>query len=224
MENSTVPFFDSLKWIDETGNQFLLDSTKIITKSKPDLRVTQHTTINGHDVAAPKLYSEGHTIISDGSNIRHIDEEDEDQEESLAEKLDRLSVDTSKTPVKSRRKKLEEARSGVSLSIILTQSLQNNDTSLLETVLQNRDTVTIQNTINRLDPYTAVLFLDKLSDKLQRQPTRFETFAFWLKWILVIHGPVIASLPNLNVKLATLYSVLNKKLNHCQDYWNYKED
>lgn len=211
LENSTVPFFDSLKWIDETGNQFLLDSTKIITKSKPDLRVTQHTTINGHDVAAPKLYSEGHTIISDGSNIRHIDEEDEDQEESLAEKLDRLSVDTSKTPVKSRRKKLEEARSGVSLSIILTQSLQNNDTSLLETVLQNRDTVTIQNTINRLDPYTAVLFLDKLSDKLQRQPTRFETFAFWLKWILVIHGPVIASLPNLNVKLATLYSVLNKK-------------
>ena len=215
LENSTVPFFDSLKWINESGNEFLLDSSKTITKSKPDLRATEHTTINGHDVAAPKLYTEGHTIISDGSNIRHLDgeddEDDDEQEESLAEKLDRLSVDNTKTPVKSKRKKLEEARSGVSLSIILTQSLQNNDTSLLETVLQNRDTITIQNTINRLDPYTAVLFLDKLSDKLQRQPTRFETFAFWLKWILVIHGPVIASLPNLNVRLATLYGVLNKK-------------
>ncbi|RCK66046.1 U3 small nucleolar RNA-associated protein 5 [Candida viswanathii] len=211
LENASIPFFDSLKWIDETGN-FLLDTSKTISKSKPDLRVTQHTTINGHDVAAPKLYTEGHTIISDGSNIRHLEEDESDvNDESLAEKLDRLSVDSAKTPVKSRRKKLEEARSGVSLSIILTQSLQSNDTSLLETVLQNRDVVTIQNTISRLDPHTAVIFLDKLSDKLQRQPTRFETFLFWLKWILVIHGPVIASMPNLNVKLAALYSVLNKK-------------
>ncbi|EMG49225.1 UTP5 U3 small nucleolar RNA-associated protein 5 [Candida maltosa Xu316] len=213
LENSTIPFFDTIKWTDETGTLLLDATNKIITKSKPNLKVTQHSTVNGHDVAAPKLYTEGHTIVSDGSNIKHLaeDDDEEDQDESLAEKLDKLSMDNKSGQQKSRRKKLEEARSGVSLSIILSQSLKNNDQALLETVLSNRDTVTIQNTISRLDPYSSVMFLDKLSEKIQRQPNRFEQFSFWLKWILVIHGPVIASLPNLNVKLSNLHAVLLKK-------------
>ena len=213
LENSTIPFFDTLKWIDETGS-LLLESAKVLLKSKPNLKVTQHLT-NGHDVAAPKLYTEGHTIVSDGSNIRDLEfqdhqEDEEDTEESLAEKLERLAMDQT-SQQKSRRRKLEEARSGVSLSIVLTQSLKNNDQALLETVLSNRDPITIQNTISRLDPYSCVTFLDKLSEKIQRQPTRFDQVSFWLKWILVIHGPTMASLPNLSIKLSSLRAVLNKK-------------
>ena len=139
----------------------LLESAKVLLKSKPNLKVTQHLT-NGHDVAAPKLYTEGHTIVSDGSNIRDLEfqdhqEDEEDTEESLAEKLERLAMDQT-SQQKSRRRKLEEARSGVSLSIVLTQSLKNNDQALLETVLSNRDPITIQNTISRLDPYSCVTF------------------------------------------------------------------
>ena len=75
----------------------LLESAKVLLKSKPNLKVTQHLT-NGHDVAAPKLYTEGHTIVSDGSNIRDLEfqdhqEDEEDTEESLAEKLERLAMD-----------------------------------------------------------------------------------------------------------------------------------
>ncbi|EGW33718.1 uncharacterized protein SPAPADRAFT_59082 [Spathaspora passalidarum NRRL Y-27907] len=210
LENSSIPFFDSVQWIDETG-KFSLES-QTISKARPDLKTTQHT-VSGHDVAAAKLYSEGHAIVSDGTNIRDLDKDDEDegeeseQEESLAEKLDRLAMDKPK-PAK---KKLEDARTGASLAVILSQSLKNNDQSLLETVLTNRDPQIIQNTISRLNPYLAVVLLDRLSEKIQRQSSRFDQLNYWLKWILVIHGAVIASLPNLSVKLSSLHSVLIKK-------------
>ncbi|RLV90561.1 U3 small nucleolar RNA-associated protein 5 [Spathaspora sp. JA1] len=204
LENSTVPFVDSIPWIDETG-EFSIQPTTTIVKPRPDLKSTQHT-MYGHDIASAKLYSEGHAIVSDGTNIRDLEEEEEPEQESLAEKLDRLSVEKPK-PTK---KKLDTT-TGTSLAIILAQSLKNNDHSLLETVLSNHDPTIIQNTITRLNPYLAVDLLDRLSERIQRQSSRFDQLNYWLKWILVIHGAVIASLPNLNGKLSSLHSVLIKK-------------
>ncbi|KAG5420862.1 UTP5 [Candida metapsilosis] len=204
MESGTVPFFDSVKWT-ESGN-YVFDTNKTIFKSKADLKPTQTSSVYGHDVAASKLYNESHAVVNDGTSLADL-EEDSD-EETLAEKFDKLAMNKQQP---QRKKKLEENRNGISLSIILSQALQNNDHTLLETVLQTRDSQSIQNTISRLNPYTSVILLDRLSERIQRQSARFTQLNYWLKWILVIHGSVIASLPNLNSKLHSLHSVLAKK-------------
>ncbi|KAI5963965.1 UTP5 [Candida margitis] len=204
METGTIPFFDSIKWT-ESGS-YLLDTSKTIFKNKADLKPSQSSSVYGHDVAASKLYNESHAIVNDGSNLGDL--EDQSDDETLAEKFDKLAMNKQQP---QRKKKLEENRNGISLSIILSQALQNNDHALLETVLQTRDSQSIQNTIGRLNPYSSVILLDRLSERIQRQSSRFNQLNYWLKWILVIHGSVIASLPNLNQKLYSLHSVLAKK-------------
>lgn len=205
LENSSVSYFESIKWLDESGN-YLIDSNLIIYKSRPNLKSTQSLTERGHDIAASKPYVEGHAIISDGNNIRDL-EEDED-EESLAEKLDKISTEQIS---KKKSKKIDGKNTTKSLAIILSQSLRNNDHSLLETVLSNRDSQVIQNTISKLDSSLAIVLLDRLSEKIQRQASRFNQLNSWLKWILIIHGAVLASLPKLNTKFSNLHSVLIKK-------------
>ncbi|KAI5961929.1 UTP5 [Candida theae] len=204
LESGTIPFFDSVKWT-ESGN-YLLRQSKTIIKNKADLKPSHSASEHGHDVAASKLYNESHAVVNDGTSLADID--DESDEETLAEKFDKLAMNKQQP---QRKRKLEENRNGISLSIILSQALQNNDHSLLETVLQTRDPQSIQNTISRLNPYSSVILLDRLSERIQRQSSRFTQLNYWLKWILVIHGSVIASLPNLNSKLYSLHSVLAKK-------------
>ncbi|CAL1189278.1 Dip2/Utp12 family protein [Candida parapsilosis] len=206
MESGTIPFFDLIKWVG-SGN-YLLDGNKTIIKNKADLKQSQSSSQYGHDVAASKLYNESHAVVNDGTSLADL--EDESDGGTLAEKFDKLAMNKQQP---QRKKKLEENRNGMSLSIILSQALQNNDHSLLETVLQTRDPQSIQNTISRLNPYSSVILLDRLSERIQRQSSRFSQLNYWLKWILVIHGSVIASLPNLNSKLYSLHSVLAKKAN-----------
>ncbi|EAZ63187.2 part of small (ribosomal) subunit (SSU) processosome (contains U3 snoRNA) [Scheffersomyces stipitis CBS 6054] len=211
LENSNISYFETLQWLDESGN-FPFVSDRTIHKSKPDLKVTTHSS-HGHDVASAKLYSEGHAIISDGTNVRDLELniEDDKEEETLADKLEKLGGEQ-KAPAKSikTKHKLGGDKTGT-LTIILSQSLRNNDHSLLETVLSNRDPVVIQNTISKLDPSLAVVLLDRLSERFQRQSSRFDQLNYWLKWIVIIHGAVISSLPNLSIKLSGLHSMLTKK-------------
>lgn len=212
LENSNISCFESIKWLDESGN-YLLEKNFTIHKSRPHFKSSQKLTENGHDIAAIKQYSEGHAIISDGTNVRDLDIDSENEdEETLAEKLDKISSDqTSKQTSKKSKKKLGGQNAATSLSIILSQSLRNSDHTLLETVLSNRDSHVIQNTIAKLDSSLAVILLDRLSEKIQRQSSRFNQLNYWLKWILIIHGAVLTSLPKLNNKLSNLHSVLIKK-------------
>ncbi|KAK6198523.1 component of small subunit processosome [Scheffersomyces amazonensis] len=214
LEHSNIPYFETIKWLDDSGNYSLI-TEKVVFKSKPDLKVVNHSTY-GHDIAAPKLYSEGHAIISDGTNLGDVlnevegEDEDEEEEESLAEKFEKLSQEKSLNQSTKSKKKLGGDKTGT-LAVILSQSLRNNDHSLLETVLSNRDSQVIQNTIERLDPALSVILLDRLSERIQRQASRFDQLTYWLKWIVLIHGSIISSLPNLSIKLSNLHSALIKK-------------
>lgn len=201
LENGNVPVFETIPWLEENG-EFAITSDTTFYKSKLNINVVDHS-LYGHDVAAKKLYNEGNVIISDGSNLKDLEFEDD---ESLAEKLDRLSTSQ---PKKS-NKKISSSKTGT-LTIILSQSLKNNDHTLLETVLSNRDPQIIQNTLSKLDSSLAVILLDRLSERIQRQTSRFDQLNFWLKWIIIIHGAVLASLPNVSIKLSNLHSVLTKK-------------
>lgn len=206
LENDLLCRFDSIQW--QNAGEFVLSGDKTITKSKQNIKATAHTQ-GGHDVAAPRLYNENHTVITEGGAFQDENENLDDDEESLAEKLEKISSESSRKNDNSKRR-LQKHTAG-SLTVVLSQALRNNDQALLETVLINRDLNIVQSTIARLDSSLAVILLDRLAEKITRQQQRFDQMNFWLKWIIIIHGGVLSSLPNVSHKLANLHSVLNKK-------------
>lgn len=206
LENASVPLFDRTPWLTADG-EFALSGNKIILKSRTNVSAATHST-QGHDVAAPSLYNEANVTVTDGTNSNDIEDDDDDME-TLADKLEKLEPDTKLSTHSTKRK--NEARKSGTLTIVLSQSLKNNDHSLLETVLSNRDPHVIQHTISNLNPALAVILLDRLSERLQRQVNRFDQLNYWLRWIIIIHGAVLASMPNLSTKLSHLHSTLTKR-------------
>lgn len=221
LENVSLPYFDNVKWLSESGEYTLTNGEiKTIEKAKPDLSNISHSNKLGHDIAASKHYNEGNAIVTDGSNFKDVnnesDSEDDDENnddedgETLAEKLVKLSTQQPQQPQQA--KKISKRKlGGTTLTIILSQALKNNDHSLLETVLSNRDPNVIQNTISKLDSSLAVSLLDRLAERIARQTSRFDQLNIWLKWIIIIHGGILTSLPNLNSKLSNLHAILLKK-------------
>lgn len=207
LENFSYFTFDTLRWLDDSG-EFLLDGSKVIEKHRETIKTASHSA-HGHDIASKKEYNEGNAIISDGTNFRNLESDSED-EETLADKLEKLTTDQKSKKESKSKKRINKSSTGT-LTIILAQSLRNNDHALLETVLGNRDSNVIKNTISKLDSALAVSLLDRLSERIQRQPSRFNELNFWLKWIIIIHGGVLSSMPNLSPKLANLHSILHKK-------------
>lgn len=206
LDNDLLCRFDALPW--HSGDQISLSGSQTITKSKKNIKAALHTK-EGHDIAAPRLYNEHHTVITDGGAFQDEVENLDDDDESLAEKLEKISGENNQKKGGA-RKRLQKHTAG-SLTIVLSQALRNSDQALLETVLINRDPTIVQSTIARLDPSLAVTLLDRLAEKITRQQQRFDQMNFWLKWIIIIHGGVLSSLPNVSHKLANLHAVLNKK-------------
>lgn len=207
MEQVTIPHFNRIKW--EDGGHYALELDVAFAQGKPQTKSTDHQ-LQGHDIAATKHYTEANTIISDGNNLRDLDNVlDDDDGELLAEKLEKLHPHTGTTKAKPTPKM--GGKNAATLSIVLAQSLRNNDHSLLEVVLGNRNPDVIKNTIAKLDSLLAVTLMDRLSERIQRQANKFDQLNFWLKWIIIIHGAVLALMPNLAVKLSSLHAVLIKK-------------
>ncbi|EGV66401.1 Small subunit (SSU) processome component [Yamadazyma tenuis] len=209
LEDFSVPIFDTLRWLDEKASNSIVDKVNL-SKTKQESSVPHHA-MNGHDVASAKHYNEGNAIVSDGYNLNHVVEDDEDEEdgEALADKLAKLATDA-KTVTPKKTKK-QNGINNNTLTTILSQSLKNNDHSLLETVLTNRDQQVIQNTIARLDSSMAIVLLDRISERIARQANRFDQLVYWLKWIIIIHGGVLSSLPGLAAKFSNLHGILSRK-------------
>lgn len=208
LENGSVSRFDAVPWF--SGLSFALTGSRTVYKSREQLKQAARAE-RGHDSAAAKHYSETHTVVTEGTAFQHDldDDENDDDEESLADKLQKLNGGNTKKQAEG-RKKLNRHTAGT-LTVVLAQALRNNDHTLLETVLCNRDPSVIQKTINRLDASLAVVLLDRLAERITRQQLRFEQLNFWLKWIIIIHGGVLSSMPNMSNKLASLHAILTKK-------------
>lgn len=209
LESMHIQSFEAVRWLSDLGDLILQGVVKI-EKSSPNLRRPEHS-LHGHDIAAPVHYNEANAIVTEGGNLKDVanDTDDENNEESLMEKLERISTDKQQ---KQQRKKLKATGNTVpTLAVVLSQSLRNNDHSLLESVLANRDPTIIESTISRIEPTLAVVLLERLTERLARQTTKFDQLNYWLKWILIIHGGFLSSLPNLNVQLTGLHATLLKK-------------
>lgn len=200
LENGTVSRFDSIPWTQ--NGEFAYAGDVLIRKSRQTVKPLAHAQ-KGHDVAAPRLYQETQTLVTEGNAFQS--DLNTEEGESMAERLERL--DSGK---KVSSKKLQKYTAG-SLTVVLSQALRNNDHSLLETVLANTEPKVVQSTIARLEPTLAVMLLDRLAELITRQQLRFDQLNFWLKWIIIIHGGVLSLMPNTSNRLASLHSVLTKK-------------
>lgn len=209
LENVSIPVFDSLRWVDDSGD-FSITSKIEIQKRRADVAAPANE-INGHDITARKHYIEGNAIINEGGNLQELEDDDED-DETIAEKLDKLNTEPKQKSTKNVTPK-KALGANNTLTTVLSQSLKSNDHSLLETVLSNRDQQVIQNTISRLDSSLAIELLERLAERMARQATRFDQLVYWLKWILIIHGGLLSSLPGLASKLSNLHTILAKKAN-----------
>lgn len=206
-DNATLARFDALPWLKNA--EFAFSGSQVITESKQAIQTPAHAQ-NGHDAAAPKLYNEHHSVVTEGNAFQlDLEDDDEDEDETLAEKLEKLG-DTANGQLKAEKKKLNRHTAGT-LTVVLSQALKNNDHGLLETVLTNRDPLVVQNTISRLNSSLAVVLLDRLSERITRQQLRFDQLNYWLKWIIIIHGGVLLSMPNVSNQLLSLHAVLTKK-------------
>lgn len=208
LDTGAASRFDAVPWF--SGGRFALDGSRTVYKSREQLKQPERSE-RGHDSAAAKHYSETHTVVTEGSAFQHDleNDDDDDDDESLADKLQKLNGGRTSKQAEG-HKKLNRHTAGT-LTVVLAQALRNNDHSLLETVLCNRDPSVIQKTINRLDASLAVVLLDRLAERITRQQLRFEQLNFWLKWIIIIHGGVLSSMPNMSNKLASLHAILTKK-------------
>ena len=213
LTNATVCHFVQVRW----------DSLSINHKIKVDItdnvkNLSQDRTLHGKDLAATTTYKEGNARVTSGDNFKHIENiikeleqqldedrsnetEGDDKVESLADKLPALQSTKKRNPVTG------------TVAVILSQALQSNDHSLLETVLNNRDERIIRDTIMRLKPVLSVILLERLAERIARQTHRQGSLNVWVKWCIVIHGGYLINVPNLIKTLASLHSTLKNRAN-----------
>ena len=108
---------------------------------------------------------------------------------------------------------LQQLPSGMSLGMVLTQSLRTNDVNLLETCFHVKDLATVRATIERLDSSFAAALLQRLAERLHSRPGRAGSLMVWIQWTLIAHGGYLAGQPEVMKKLASLHRVVKDRAN-----------
>ena len=94
-----------------------------------------------------------------------------------------------------------------SLAMLLEQALQSSDDTMLEGCLAESSEQVVESTVKRMPLTKVVAFLDVLTEKIERQPSRGTSLGVWVKAVLMSHAGFLTSVPNLHTKLAVLYEV-----------------
>lgn len=105
-----------------------------------------------------------------------------------------------------------EVPKAASLSSVLVQALQSNDTAQLELCLSVNDDKVIEETVARLPAPKVVSFLTKVIAKLEAKPSRGQGLAKWIRAVLVQHTAHLMSVPGLVSKLSGLHQMIEARL------------
>lgn len=218
LENGTIPVFEKVQWLLESGEP--VDQKEIeIVKARISSGLKLTNKVKGIDPAAVVGYNEATSIVTSGNDVQDL--ESDDEEETLADRLETLEVDLgseSQTPKhvngkssKSNNGKFNFSTPG-SFAVILNQALKTNDHTLLETCLSTRDEDMVKVSVQRLDSTLAVKLLERLAEKMSRTPTRAGQLNVWVKWVMIAHGGYIVTMPNLLKSLSSLHSLLAERV------------
>lgn len=218
LQNATIPLFAQLQW-----KELPTEYSHTVSLGHGTKNVAKDYSLHGKDLAAATNYSEGNARISSGDNFKHVTdlikelelkseqnerEGNEAVSESLADKLEAVSLS------RLNGKKSKDSKTAMTpgtFTVVLSQALQSNDHSLLETVLNNRDERVIKDTVIRLKPTRAVILLERLAERIARQTHRQGPLNIWVKWCLIIHGGYLVTVPNLMSTLSSLHSTLKRR-------------
>ncbi|CCK68834.1 Utp5p KNAG_0B03930 [Huiozyma naganishii CBS 8797] len=211
LQNATIPFFNQLQWRD-----LPVEFTVKLTLNQGITHRPKDRSLHGQDLASVANYKEGNARVTSGDNFKHIEDiiRDLELEEKAGERANEDAVFESlsdRLPTINTTKRKSPAIGTV--TVILSQALQSNDHSLLETVLNNRDERVIRDTIMRLRPTLSVILLERLAERIARQTQRQGALNVWVKWCLIVHGGYMVSIPNLLKTLASLHSTMKNRAN-----------
>lgn len=209
LEYASVPYFKQLQWES-------LDALHIVRHPFLAQANTIHKSDKAYnDVAAAKSYFEGNATVTSGDHFKHTQE--------LINELERIELDDDSVFFESLQDKLsasfdaptskfaKKVLTSDTLTVVLSQALQSNDRSLLETVLNIQDKRVIQSTIIKLKPSLAVTLLERLAERIARNSHKQGLLNTWCKWCLIVHGGYLITIPNLILQLASLHSTLKKR-------------
>ncbi|ODV93774.1 hypothetical protein PACTADRAFT_45762 [Pachysolen tannophilus NRRL Y-2460] len=210
LEDSNIPFFEKITWFED--NQFKISQDLILNKLKPsNLKISEHS-LFGHDIASAKHYNEGNAIIQSGDNFKDLELSEDEDEKTLAEKLESLPLSLQPQQQQNERSKKHQQRASTgTLTVILTQALKSNDHALLESVLGNKDETLIKRTIAKLSNEYVIPLLNRLSERIARNSNKQSVLNIWIKWLLVICGGFLSTYPNLTKNLNVLHSTLHRR-------------
>lgn len=209
LENVTWPRFAKLSW------RQLPADYELTLPEAPKVSANKDAHLHPGETAAPANYKEGNARVTSGDNFRHVSDAIRDWENELAQ-LERLNEQPA---IESLADRMGQRPTGKrktfttpgTVTVILSQALQANDQSLLETALNNRDERMIRDTVGRLRPPLAVLLLERLAERIARQSHRQAQLNAWVKWCLIIHGGYLVTIPNLMSSLSSLHSTLKRR-------------
>ena len=177
----------------------------------------QSATVNGVNPEDVKVHDLPEQSNSDENND---DEGSTEEEPSFGDLIRANALDTvdvaASFPDSSHQTMVvagDGAPSGMSLGIVLSQSLRTNDVNLLESCFHVQDLHIVRATIERLDSTLAVTLLQKLAERLHSRPGRAGTLMVWIQWTLVAHGGYLAGQPAVVEKLRSLHRVVKERAN-----------
>lgn len=197
LENAIVPHFQQLLW--ETMDEFVT-----IKKAIPS------STKLSKDISLVTNYQEGNATVTSGDNFRHLQNIINDLDD-IDDKNDWSTTFGDKLKTLHPHNKFKKRATTGTLTVVLSQALQSNDHSLLETVLNTRDEKVITSTVSRLSPQLSVILLERLAERIARQTHRQGPLNVWVKWCIIIHGGYLITIPNLLSSLSSLHSILKKR-------------
>lgn len=219
VEHGTVPVFEKVEWKNpdgtaKSGDISLVKAVKVLQglESKNNLNK------EGEDVATAKRYTEDHTAVKSGNDLSHLNDDDEEEASTLAERLNALEAGEKTKNVKVKDISLTKEFDAMSLktpesfTLVLAQSLKTNDHALLESLLTTHNEENIKVSVKRLESSQAVVLLERLADKIARSPGRAGQLMVWIKWTLIAHGGYLVSVPNLAKSLSSLHLTLSNKV------------
>lgn len=112
--------------------------------------------------------------------------------------------------------------SGLSLGLVLSQSLRTNDVSMLESCLHNTDLATIRTTVERLDSSLALVLCQRLAERIHSRPGRAGNLVTWIESIIIAHGGYLVGQPHLMRSIRSLVRVLRERTSALQTFLTMK--
>lgn len=148
--------------------------------------------------------------LDDMNDEENRDTVDRSSDFSVASVPNSSSEQDRQSRLRRKELKLKLSQPG-SFATLLNQAITLSDKQLLEICLEEKDAQMIKTSIVKLQPSLAASLLEHLASTMARSQNRSTALTQWIRWVVIIHGAYLVSLPNLLKTLSGLHSTLSAR-------------